>query len=94
MQYTVSEEDKADTQASMISDVGGQLGLWLGCSMLTIVEIIYCCFISLPRRGLQSMGVMKPKSASGGSGEKNNGVQFGPATGKPVNTLQLATSVG
>ena len=35
MKYTKVEESKSDLPASLVSDIGGQLGLWLGCSILT-----------------------------------------------------------
>ena len=49
MSYMKNIEAKADTLSSLVSDLGGQLGLWLGCSILTIVEIIYCCFWAIPK---------------------------------------------
>ena len=43
LKYTKIEETKSDLPASLVSDVGGQLGLWLGCSVLTLVELIHFC---------------------------------------------------
>ena len=49
LNFLTNSETKADTVPSLVSDLGGQLGLWLGCSILTIVEIIYCCFVVVPK---------------------------------------------
>ena len=62
LKYELAEESKADKEASLISDVGGQLGLWLGCSILTIVEIVYCCCVVMPRHALVSAGVLPKKN--------------------------------
>ena len=71
LKYELAEENKADKEASLISDVGGQLGLWLGCSILTLVEIFYCCCVVMPKHALVSAGVLDKKVKSGLSASGN-----------------------
>jgi len=49
--YTVSEETVSYELVSFISDIGGTIGLWLGLSLFSLIEIIDL-FISLCRIGL------------------------------------------
>lgn len=41
IQYTVVEEYPAETPESLISNIGGLFGLWLGCSALSLVHTVY-----------------------------------------------------
>ncbi|XP_021374370.1 degenerin-like protein asic-2 [Mizuhopecten yessoensis] len=44
----VVEEEVAYTEENFLSDIGGQLGLWAGFSVLSLIEIIelFCLFIN------------------------------------------------
>ena len=64
MKVLTVEENIADNISSLISDLGGQLGLWLGISILTVVEILYCSFVIIPRYWLKQAGVLKSRKAS------------------------------
>ena len=44
IKYTEVEETQNDNVASLMSDMGGTFGLWLGMSLLTIVEMFYKLF--------------------------------------------------
>lgn len=48
MQYTYYEETASYGAVSFASDFGGTMGLWIGISALTLVEIIYflCCLVA------------------------------------------------
>ena len=59
MKVTKVEQNIADNISSLISDLGGQLGLWLGISILTVVEIIYCLCVIVPRYWLKRVGIVK-----------------------------------
>ncbi|XP_053314386.1 acid-sensing ion channel 5 [Spea bombifrons] len=44
LNYKITKQQKALTAAELLSDVGGQLGLFCGASMITIIEILeYLC---------------------------------------------------
>ena len=49
LHYTSVTESEADNTSSLVSDLGGQLGLFLGMSVLTLVELFYCCFCLVPK---------------------------------------------
>ncbi|XP_077333224.1 bile acid-sensitive ion channel isoform X1 [Lithobates pipiens] len=40
LNYKVTEQQKAMTSSALLSDVGGQLGLFCGASMITVIEIM------------------------------------------------------
>ena len=45
-------ESEADKASSLISDLGGQLGLWLGISMVSLMEITVCFYSACWKRGV------------------------------------------
>ena len=59
MRITKIQENIADNLSSLVSDVGGQLGLWLGISILTVVEILFCCCVIIPKFWLKKCGLIK-----------------------------------
>lgn len=44
------EEVPTYTVDTFISNIGGQLGLWLGASVISVVQIVYYCCLSAWRR--------------------------------------------
>ncbi|VDK85483.1 unnamed protein product [Cylicostephanus goldi] len=40
MSYEVLRESESYSFVNLISDIGGQMGLWLGASVLTAIEIL------------------------------------------------------
>lgn len=61
LKFTEVIESKADEMSSLISDLGGQLGLWLGMSIMTIVETIFCLVYIIPKTSLIKLGAVKPE---------------------------------
>ncbi|XP_076806575.1 bile acid-sensitive ion channel-like [Clavelina lepadiformis] len=47
LSVTTSVESKAVTESGLISDVGGQLGLWIGMSVVTLFEIFQFAYLLL-----------------------------------------------
>ena len=39
MQYTISQQNPSMTIVQLVSNVGGQLGLWIGASVISIIEV-------------------------------------------------------
>lgn len=50
IQYTVVDEHPSETPESLISGIGGLLGLWLGCSALSLVHTVYFIVQWISRR--------------------------------------------
>lgn len=61
LKFTEVIETAADQISSLISDLGGQLGLWLGMSIMTLVEIVFCLVYVLPKAGFTRVGMATTK---------------------------------
>ncbi len=60
---TRTSQFETDSLTSLICDLGGNIGLWLGGSILTLFEILDLTFIVLnPSRFIGNLGVFKGKS--------------------------------
>ncbi len=60
---TRTSQFETDSLTSLICDLGGNIGLWLGGSILTLFEIVDLTFIILnPSRVIGKLGVFKGKS--------------------------------
>ena len=57
------DEAKADALPSLVSDVGGQLGLWIGLSMISILEVCYCGFYYVKRCGRAPKRKIEPNNS-------------------------------
>ena len=49
LKFTLVEESRSDYEVDLISDMGGTFGLWLGMSLWTIVELVYCMCYTCPK---------------------------------------------
>lgn len=59
LKYTEITETPNDSLALLISDVGGQFGLWVGVSIITVFELIHCLCYALPKNFLLSQRSLK-----------------------------------
>lgn len=65
----VTQEKEDYTSTQLVSDIGGQLGLWVGISIITLAEVLelICDLFRL----LGSMTRRVPKASRGGSHPNN-----------------------
>ena len=54
-------EARADALSSLVSDMGGQLGLWIGLSMISLLEVFYCLFYYCKRFGKAPLDKVGPQ---------------------------------
>ena len=52
MEYSVVEEVPATTRNEIIAQIGGQMGLFVGASLITVIEILKCVILVLRHRYL------------------------------------------
>jgi hypothetical protein len=78
LNYETIEENPAYEDAQFYSDLGGAVGLWIGATMFTIVELLSVCLriVTLPLRRR-----LCPRPAPHGGVEVVTGTQHGPAPG-------------
>ena len=65
LKYTTVTEAKADEATSLISDLGGQLGLWIGMSIMTLFEVSFCLLCMIPKIGLKKCGIIDNHDSDG-----------------------------